>query len=53
MAPRQGINAACCFILHPRHDVTVQVHGDSDVGVAKPFLHDFGVYVCDQQMRRM
>ena len=31
------------ILLHPRHDVAVEVEGDPDLGVPEPFAGDLGM----------
>ena len=50
---QRDVDATSGVILHPRHHVRVQVHGDRNVRVAEPFLHDLGMDVGLQQMGRV
>ena len=46
-----GIDLCRGIGLHIRHQMRVNIHRDSDAGVAKPLLHDLGVNVFREHVR--
>ena len=50
---KRGIHLGDGILLHPRHDVAVEVESDADLGMAQAFTGDLGMDARGQQMRRV